>query len=60
METIQTKIVDQIGAEGESAIHESGVRNSGSTAPERAKEKIDPIKLVLYSEIMKPKYTEKY
>ena len=56
METIQDKIVDQTGPEGESAIHESGIKNSGSTAPDRAKEKIDPIKLVLYSEIMKTKF----
>ena len=58
METIQNQIVDQVGPEGESAIHESSIGGIDSTAPSTPKEKIDLKKLVLYSEIMKPKFNE--
>ena len=56
METIQNQIVDQVGPEGESAIHESSIGGIDSTAPSTPKEKIDLKKLVLYSEIMKTKF----
>ena len=48
------QVVDQIVPEGTSAVSGS-VKESVQERP-WAKEKIDPIKLVLYSEIMKPKF----
>ena len=56
METIQDKIVDQIGPEGESAIQGANNGNIASKVLDRPKKKIDPKKLVLYSEIMKTKF----
>ena len=56
METIQGKIVDQIGPEGESAIQEARVDVPASKASKGPKEKIDPKKMVIYSEIMKTKF----
>ena len=56
METIQGKIVDQVGPEGESVVREAGKVVSASKAGDGRKEKIDPKKLVLYSEIMKTKF----
>ena len=56
METIQNKIVNQIDQEGESAIQETTTDGRVSKAPDRPQMKIDPKKMVIYSEIMKTKF----
>ena len=56
METIQDKIVDQIEPEGESVIQKVSGVYTASRETDRLKDKIDPKKLVLYSEIMKTKF----
>ena len=56
METIQDKIVDQIGPEGESDILDAVIGAAPSDNEDKPKEKIDLKKLVLYSEIMKTKF----
>ena len=56
METIQDKIVDQIGPGGESDILDAAIGAAPSDNADKPKEKIDLKKLVLYSEIMKTKF----